>query len=167
MKSISKQYIKRDMKKISEEIIKIAENRGLTAENVVESARNKGSSLHRFFEWDDTLAAEEWRLQQARVLIHTIKIKITMDGDLKMIRAFENIKVTIDGDSFREYKPTIEILSNLEYRQQMIIKAIGEVKYWQEKYALFKEFNPIFNKIKETERRVRIKWLKQKKLKKK
>jgi len=166
MTSISKQYIKRDMKKISEEIIKIAENKGLTAENVVESARNKESPLHRFFEWNDTLAAEEWRLQQARVLIHTIKIKITMDGDSKMIRAFENIKVTIDGDSFREYKPTIEILSNLGYRQQMIIKALGEVKYWQEKYALFKEFNPIFNKIKETERRVKIKWLKQKKLRK-
>ena len=163
MKNLTKQYLKRDIEKITNELTQISQKDGLTAENVVNNAKNKASPLHRFFEWDNSIAAQEWRLQQARVLINVIKVKIMIDGSQKSVGAFENIKITIDGGSFREYKPTIEILSNLGYRKQMMLKAIGEIKYWQEKYNIFKEFNPIFNEINKAEGRLKIKWQNKKK----
>ena len=46
----------------------------LRPENVVETARPPGSALHSFFTWDDSEAAEKWRLEEARTLIRTVTI---------------------------------------------------------------------------------------------
>lgn len=46
----------------------------LTPALVVNSARNPDSPLHRFFEWDDTKAAEAHRLNQGRSLIRKVYI---------------------------------------------------------------------------------------------
>ena len=43
----------------------------LTPEIVVADARSPGSPLHSFFEWNDFEAAEQYRLHQARNLIHS------------------------------------------------------------------------------------------------
>ncbi len=41
----------------------------LQAQAVVDAAKNTISPLHKYFEWDDTKAAEQYRLEQARGLI--------------------------------------------------------------------------------------------------
>ena len=41
---------------------------------VVDQARDPKSPLHRYFEWDDNEAAEQYRLYQARNLIARVKI---------------------------------------------------------------------------------------------
>lgn len=46
----------------------------LTAENVVNAARSKDNPLHKAFEWDDNIAAERYRLQQAGQLIRCVVI---------------------------------------------------------------------------------------------
>jgi len=56
----------------------------LTAEDVVAAARKRESPLHGCFEWDDNKAAECWRLEQARGLIRSVQVTITMD-DNRMI----------------------------------------------------------------------------------
>lgn len=43
--------------------------------DVVEAARDPASPLHGYFEWDDTEAARQHRLGQARQLIRRIKIE--------------------------------------------------------------------------------------------
>ena len=45
----------------------------LTAEMVLNDARDPRSPLHDRFEWDDSTAAEAYRIIQARVLIKTIR----------------------------------------------------------------------------------------------
>lgn len=53
----------------------------LTAHDVVRAARNPESPLHSCFEWDDSKAAEQWRLEQARSLIRSVEVRITVqDG---------------------------------------------------------------------------------------
>lgn len=55
------------------------ENDGrLLPSNVVEEARDENSPLHEFFEWEDTIAAEKYRLSQARTLIRSVKISVTV-----------------------------------------------------------------------------------------
>lgn len=52
-----------------------ADNNGtLTPDLIVEDARNPSSPLHEEFEWDDTVAAHQHRLSQARTVIRTIHI---------------------------------------------------------------------------------------------
>ena len=48
----------------------------LLPEDVVEAARNPNSTMHSFFEWDDTEAARSFRLVQARWLIRSVEIVV-------------------------------------------------------------------------------------------
>lgn len=48
----------------------------LTAQSVVDAARPKRAPLHNAFEWDDSIAAEEWRRDQARSIIKSIQIVV-------------------------------------------------------------------------------------------
>src|SRR6185437_11347508 len=49
-------------------------NGELTAELALDAARPKSSPLHDGFEWDDTVAAEQHRLTQARSMIRSVVI---------------------------------------------------------------------------------------------
>jgi len=51
----------------------------LVPELVIEDARPVTSPLHDAFTWDDTRAAHERRLDQARTLIRSVKINATVD----------------------------------------------------------------------------------------
>lgn len=51
----------------------------LLAQDVVEAARNKASVLHGFFDWDDSSAAEKYRLDQARDLIASVRVDLTVN----------------------------------------------------------------------------------------
>jgi hypothetical protein len=46
----------------------------LTAEMVVQAARDEESPLHDFFTWDDAAAAAEHRIAQARALIRSVRV---------------------------------------------------------------------------------------------
>jgi hypothetical protein len=50
----------------------------LQPSDVLADARNPTSPLHSHFEWDDGLAAERYRLSQARSLIRSVKIHVTV-----------------------------------------------------------------------------------------
>ena len=59
------------------EIKALEDRRGrLTPEQVVEAARDENSALHDCFEWDDSTAAEKYRIEQARDLLKRVKIEI-------------------------------------------------------------------------------------------
>src|SRR5215472_6010141 len=68
---------------VSEEVIKqelatieTAEGR-LVPSTVVDAARAPDSPLHPLFEWDDSAAAEKYRLDQARTIIRRVTVTVT------------------------------------------------------------------------------------------
>jgi hypothetical protein len=64
----------------------------LTPQLVVDEARNKTHPLHDHFEWDDAVAAELHRLEQARSLIRKVKIKyLDADEQRQEVRAFVSV----------------------------------------------------------------------------
>lgn len=52
----------------------------LTPDQVVEAASDPASPLHDQFEWDDSVAAVEYRRDQARTLIRSVNVKIEVGG---------------------------------------------------------------------------------------
>lgn len=59
--------------KIRQQLRHLEDKHGrLTPEAIVKEARKPGSVLHAEFEWDDKLAAHEYRIEQARGLIQTV-----------------------------------------------------------------------------------------------
>lgn len=133
------------------ELLELADKGNLIPEEIVELAKNKENPLHRFFEWDDRIASDQWRLHQARMLIN--EVKVVIDG--KEYFAFENVGVSKeDGGKFREYKPIVEILNNAKLRKQLLKSALSHLSYWEKQYAKFEELQPIIQTVKEV--RVKI-----------
>ena len=141
-------------KKVIEEVLKVKKEEGLTAQAILKQAQKKTSKLHDLFEWNNTKAGELWRLQQARVFINEIKIII----EEKEYYAFENVSIQTEAnESSREYFERSEILSDETLRQQVIAKALEQLKYWKEKYKQYNEFEPIIKQIEAFEKTQKIK----------
>lgn len=98
----------------------------LTPELVVNEARSPTSPLHGSFEWDDSLAAEQWRHAQARNLIRTILITVTVPNRETMIVPVYASEPVSGKD--REYSPVVEILSNSERRVRHVKEVIGRAR---------------------------------------
>lgn len=65
-----------DAQAVGEELERIrSENDGkLLPQDVVEESRSEDAVLHPAFEWIDAVAAEEYRLNQARTLIRSVRV---------------------------------------------------------------------------------------------
>lgn len=138
---------KSDLPEIETELRRLEATRdGLTAEAVVKRAADKKNVMHRYFEWDDTEAAREYRLSQARGLIREVTVTYIDDGEEKEpIRAFVNVEHA----GRRSYMYATKALSVLEIRQQVIDRALQDAEQWRLRWAHVKELEPIFEKIEE------------------
>lgn len=76
--------------KVAEHLHKLEkENGSVTREDFLESARSEDSEMHKLFEWDDTVAAEKFRLRQATDIIHSIKVTVVEEEKEPVsVRAF-------------------------------------------------------------------------------
>lgn len=105
----------------------------LTTEAVLEDARQDTSPLHRHFQWDDTIAAENYRRWQARSLI--AKCRITIEPRTEStIRAF----VSLPSDRGLEggYRVMTTVLSEDDQREELISDMRNRVTYWTRQASL-------------------------------
>jgi hypothetical protein len=98
----------------------------ITPQDVVEYAKDKKRELYKCFEWDDTEAAMEYRLSQARDVIGALVfVEEGEDGEAeeKQIRFYENVRVPCgDGDSRRAYVPITKALKDDGLRVQVFAR---------------------------------------------
>lgn len=50
----------------------------LLPSDIVEDGKNPDSPLHSYFEWDNDVCGERYRLDQARTLIRSIRVEVTI-----------------------------------------------------------------------------------------
>lgn len=127
---------------------------GIQPTDVVEAAVSPASPLHEFFEWDDTVAAQEYRVVQARHLLGAIKVTIldvTPEG--QPMRLFLNL-TPADGDD-RAYIPAVTVLSDAAMRGQIVEQALAEAESWRRRYEHLDELRRIFDAIDATKARHR------------
>lgn len=116
----------------------------LTPKEVVEDARNPNSPLHPHFEWDDTAAAEQHRLTQARRLIRAVvAIYAEDDQPVTTTRAFVHIP---DKES-PHYLATREALSVPDTRERVLRRALIELHGWKRRYQDLAEFAALLEEI--------------------
>lgn len=67
---------------VAEKLAELANKNGgrLTPNVVLEEAKDRDSVLHSLFEWDDTLAAHQHRIYQARQIITSVRVVITTEN---------------------------------------------------------------------------------------
>ena len=117
----------------------------ITPEMVVEDARRKDAPYHDDFEWEDTKAAELYRLEQARYLLRHIEITRNDEGKAP-IRGFLNIVLTSaeEGEEKDQVYATIGyVMSKPELRRQVLARAWKELQAWVVRYKELKEFGRV------------------------
>ena len=94
---------------------------GLTPQGVVKWARaNKSSALHSRFEWDNSKAAEQYRLWQARELIVEVEA-IYPDGKKRQVYVSPlSVRGTVG------YQTLVGVLSHTERRAEFLAQALDE-----------------------------------------
>src|SRR5262245_51733442 len=70
-------HVKVDANVAGKELERIRKRDGkIETEVVVKEAKPKGAPLHEAFEWDDGVAAEEFRKHQARALVKSLVVVV-------------------------------------------------------------------------------------------
>jgi hypothetical protein len=65
---------------IRQEMARLYQKHGtLTPQAVVQAAQNAKSPMHDCFEWDDKVAGQAFREDQARALIRSVRVEVTTD----------------------------------------------------------------------------------------
>lgn len=120
--------------------------------DIVNAAEYHSSPFHDYFEWDNELASNKYRIWQARGLIAgIIQVTVKTNGAGIEQRAFLNVSVNKGEERVEPvYVTTERALTDVEFREQTLAKAIKEIQYWQRQYSDYAELADIFAAIEET-----------------
>lgn len=118
---------------------------GITTEAILAEARVADSPIHRWFEWDDTIAAEEYRKNQARVMVQQIIIVYESESDTAPVecRAFLNVTE----DNRQQYMSTAKVLSDDELKRQVIDAVLVQIDHCKKKLQSFDEFAKVLEAL--------------------
>lgn len=136
----------------------IEKTRGkLVPATVLEDAQDTKSPLHELFEWNNTRAAEQYRIQQAGYLIRSLEVVVkTGKSEERPVRAY----VSVSEDKERHYEPIVSALTDPKYRNQVLDRAFKEFEAFERKYKDFEELALIFEaaaKVKAARKKVQPK----------
>ena len=125
--------------------------------DVVDAARPKRSVLHPAFEWNDSKAAEEFRLEQARSLVRSVVVTIEPGSEApKTIRAFVSIRSSGDDEEESSvYTSTEAAMADPSLRAQVVRQALREAESFRRRYAQYAELAAIFKAIENVARKVK------------
>lgn len=133
---------KADAETVYSEITALGDS--FSPEQIVEAAKDENSELHKCFTWDDTIAAENWRKHQARMIVAQLVIRTeTSDNEPVAVRVISSTTRR------NEYKPVVKLLEVEQDYTDLLARAINELKAFQQKYKMIKELREIFEAIDE------------------
>lgn len=119
----------------------------LTARVVVDDARRKASPTHGIFAWDDAKAAEEYRLAQARQLLRSITVVVSVQQDGHESDVTSRAYVVVTKGSDRVYEPVSVAMEDVDMRTELLARAMGELGCFRRKYQQLEELASVFAAI--------------------
>lgn len=124
-----------------EQIQRNNSKRKLIADEVVDYARDPNTALHSQFEWDDTKAAEQHRLYQARKVIHlVIEFRVKHHEPIETYTSLISDRVKPRGG----YSLTKDVLSAEESRAELLDMALQALARVQANYVMLTELAEVF-----------------------
>lgn len=111
----------------------------LTAKNLVDENRPADAPLHDEFEWNDAIAAEAYREDQARNIIRSI---VFVTEEQEPVRAFFNLV-----KAEPEYKTVETILKSANDTDALLQTALKELLAFQKKYRILSQLSGVFRAV--------------------
>lgn len=138
---------------IREHLEDIKRKRGaLNPKLVVDAARSEDSPLHDSFEWDDTVAGEAWRREQARKIIMSVEVSyVRGDGTKSRMRQYYAVK----RENVYNYETPEEISSDPISREILLSSMERDWKELENRYHDLEEFWDLVEETTKTKQIVR------------
>ena len=128
------------------EIMAQLEQKGeLTGQALVDASRDVDAPIHDYFEWDDSVAAESFRVEQARYLIRSICVEIEpADSEPpEKVKVFYNVE-----QSDSNYHSIETIVQSEDLSAKLYKTAVRELKAFQVRYAVIADhLQNVFDEI--------------------
>lgn len=118
-----------DMVKQELEIIRNENGGFLHPAKVVEYARDENTALHECFEWDDTEAAEKYRLAQARAVIRVCVV--VEENTSQPVRTYVSLRTDRKEGG---YRAMVDVVNDEVLKERLLADALKELAYFKRKY---------------------------------
>ena len=143
---------------------KIEKEQGkVTSEALLDYSRDEKAETHELFEWNDSVAAEKYRLTQAGKVITQLEVSVTYEEpeheeiNVELTRspqqvpkytysAYVNINKRATG-STASYVNTERAMSDKTTRKQVLENALQELRMFRRKYQTCRELTDVFDAI--------------------
>lgn len=127
-----------------------ARDQVITPEAVVGDAQPKESPLHDHFEWNNKVAAHEYRLDQARALVRAV---LFVPESSPPVRAFVSIGCSTTGEGGEEtkynaYRTVRDVMADPAQRAATLRRARMEAQAYYDRYQAFEELSKVIQAIK-------------------
>lgn len=130
-------FYKANASKVLEELTELGDEYSLS--DVVEKAKDKNSEMHSIFEWDDSVAGEEYRKIQAGKMVRNLVIVRNDETEEKT-----NVRYFVStGKRDSTYTPTRLVVRNQDAYEQLLERAYAELRAFKEKYSTLSELEEI------------------------
>lgn len=133
----------------------------VTSASFLEYSRPETSETHSMFEWDDSIAAEKYRLRQSAAIIGQIEVHIEYIDNQEEINPVEinaiPAFVNVAGKSPKASATFVNVVTAVDNKnmwKQVVQNAVAELSAFKRKYSRFKEFEKIIKDIEELERSI-------------
>jgi len=132
-----------------EEIERVRQQSGgaFTPHCIVDVARDDQNPLHPAFEWNDAVAADHYRVVQARHLIGALVTVVRPQEIKREIRCFVSAR---DSDNDPLYTSLDVAMSDANLRAQVVQRARDELSGWQARYAGYSELANVMMAIEQS-----------------
>lgn len=114
----------------------------LTPQNILDASRPQNALFHTLFQWDDTVAAEHYRLQQARIILNNIEVTVISDGQPKQISVYEVIKQPSVNPVYKSINSMT--VSDIDFIKMRTLKELNILK---DKLSVYKEFSKVTSSL--------------------
>lgn len=116
--------------------------------SVVDAARDEKSPLHGAFEWDDTEAAQKYRLLQAQSLIRSFKVEIERNGQTLTVPVFVGVSTDRTGDKAdNPYRMLEQVVEKPDLMAVAVRDAIDQLEALRKRYAHLQELADVWAAI--------------------
>lgn len=140
-------------------------NGSVSKELFLDASRSEDSPTHKMFEWDDKIAGEKWRLNQAHKIINSLHLNIqqseteekqldlSLDHKPMMIPAFVSVVPQKDNAQTvrARYVNVAAGMSDPESRSIILQNAMRLLRVFKNKYSAYEEFSQIISDINDLE----------------
>lgn len=122
---------------LQSELERVRNKCGLTPKNLVDESRPAKAALHKEFEWNDAIAAERWREEEAGNIIRVIHVEYE-SGPEESQRAYV---IERREEQEQSYEPVHEVLQRQSGRDKLILDLLRDLQSFRRRFTLVSDLS--------------------------